>query len=186
MPIPAGGAVVAFIMTMTGDAEEMVCTLGISHDDPIDDDDAELLLGSWQSNILPLQHEDMHLVRCEIHDDDGLVHSAVPASPTAGSIGGAGFPPNTALLVQKRTPTGGRHGRGRMYVPGASSAEVSTAGFLNLPFVSDCNDALESFRSEISAGTLAPVLISSAGVLGSVITSFTMSEKVATQRRRLR
>lgn len=186
MPIPVGLAVASFIMTMTGDSEEMVCTLGIDPDGAINDGRALEALEAWQNNILPIQHEEMHLVRVELVDGNAVHAQATPAAPTAGSVSGTGIPPNTALLVRKRTLGAGAGSAGRMYVPGASTSEVSTAGFLNLTFQGDVTAAFATFLADMQLASLQPVVIASDGSGWNEITSFLCQDRVATQRRRLR
>lgn len=114
---------------------------------------------------------------------------------TATNAGDApSFPmwPNTAVLVKKATASGGRRNRGRMYVPGlAIRSLVTPAGIIDSAFLADFQTNLDSFLSDINAGTgFNPtnlgVLHSEPPSAPAVITTLTADNKVATQRRRLR
>lgn len=115
--------------------------------------------------------------------------SALVASGIGGT--GAGDPdsPNVSVLLHKVTGSGGRTGRGRMYIPGVPTAQVSPAGILNTTYVDGVTAAWNAFRVAMDGIGHEPVLLHAPGspVTDPIgITSFECDQRVATQRRRLR
>lgn len=105
-------------------------------------------------------------------------------------------PPNVALLVRKQTNTGGRRGRGRMYVPWClPKGDVNDVGVIDVGAVatraSDAVGWLGNLESGGSGTFETPMVIlhdsSGAGPepAPSVVTQLFVDNKVATQRRRL-
>jgi hypothetical protein len=105
----------------------------------------------------------------------------------AGTGSDNDIPVNCACLVKKNTASGGRANRGRMFVPPVYSG-----------FTTDTNGALIGIDGTITAasvGSVAALLVTnewvpclhhSDGSPGTVITSYTGVDTLATQRRRLR
>lgn len=110
-------------------------------------------------------------------------------SPVTGAAGTNALTVNTAVLVRKLTASGGRRGRGRMYLPGAPESVFSTAGNMTTGTQATHQTALDN---------LMTTLIALAGVDGlclfhdtapftpTPITSLEVQLKAATQRRRMR
>lgn len=106
-----------------------------------------------------------------------------------GGDGGAAAAPNGAYLVHKVTALGGRAGRGRMYLPGPSEADVGGDGSIDATFLSALQTDLDAWHTDLVALDLEPVLLHDAGspiTLPTAITSFQADSTLATQRRRLR
>lgn len=106
-----------------------------------------------------------------------------------GTGSGAAVSPNTAILIGKQTGFGGRTGRGRCYQPGIREALVDDSGLIDSGSTSSLQTAWDDFRTDLIAAALIPTLLHGPDSPISVpmpITSFVVSNKVATQRRRLR
>jgi len=102
---------------------------------------------------------------------------------------GVGMAPNTAILVQKVTDAGGRAGRGRLYWPAAVETDINSAGTYAATPLGVLQTAFNTFRTQLIASDLSPILLhgeNSPLESPTLITSFTVSSTVATQRRRLR
>ena len=115
--------------------------------------------------------------------------SAEVVAGLGGGISGECSAPNTAFLIRKLTSTGGRTGRGRMYIPGVAESQVTLGGNLVSPYAADVGATWEAFRTDMSSAGAVPVLLHGPGSPVStplIITSFLCDAKVATQRRRLR
>lgn len=98
-------------------------------------------------------------------------------------------PPNTCTLITKNTAFGGRAGRGRMYLPTCGEGDISADGLLGSSFVTGRQTDIDNFGAGLALALLTPVVLHGAGspiTTPSPITSFTVQNKVATQRRRLR
>jgi hypothetical protein len=116
-----------------------------------------------------------------------------PSGEVAGSYPGTGGGVQTssavAILVRKVTSIGGRPGRGRFFLPGVQESEVDAAGILTTGFVDGLQDEMDNFYAELVSSAMPPVLLhSETSPLSTptVITSFQVDARVATQRRRQR
>jgi hypothetical protein len=105
--------------------------------------------------------------------------------------------PNTAVLVQKRTGTGGRTGRGRIFLPWMlNEGEVNEIGQINAAYVAGIQADLNA-TSLITAGNQVianrvydlpwdnPNRQLTAINIGPVVTSMPVQVMAATQRRRM-
>lgn len=115
--------------------------------------------------------------------------SAEWPSGMAGSLPGDPAPPNTTYLVRKNTASGGRAGRGRMYLPGCTDPDVLQGGTLDPARRGGLQTAMNDFFDQLNTDSLGPVLLhgeTSPLTTPTPIDSFTVDSVVATQRRRLR
>lgn len=96
---------------------------------------------------------------------------------------------NTAILVRKNTPLGGRKNRGRMFVPpfNVGQQQVDQSGTLEPTLVTNLQTAWSGFRSVVQTATIEPTLFHShPDDAPTHITSFAVQGLAATQRRRMR
>lgn len=126
---------------------------------------------------------------------DVVVGTSDPSAPihftqglTGSGGGGAPSGPNCAWLVRKNTLLGGRRGRGRTYFPGVTEGSVGDGGLVNEGDGS-LRTGLEGFWNGIT--TSAPgftdlVLLHEDASTPTVVQSWIMDTRIATQRRRLR
>lgn len=112
-----------------------------------------------------------------------------------GLSGGAGdaVPPNTAHLVDKRTSFGGRHYRGRSFIPGMLDVQVDSAGLIPSASVTALNTRWTFVRTQMEVGGSFLALLHSydpdlgeSPLAPTAITSLAVPARVATQRNRLR
>lgn len=108
-------------------------------------------------------------------------------STVAGTGSDNDVPVNCAVLMTKSTATGGRHGRGRSYWPPFFAAMTTdsdgslggvTGAFLDAVFA--------QVLTELTFPGVQLVLHHADGSAGTLITSVSFSESLATQRRRMR
>lgn len=107
----------------------------------------------------------------------------------AGQDGGSALPPNVSVLVLKQTGFGGRANRGRMFLPGFREDSVDASGIIDPTKLGNLQDALDDFFGSLTSLNLEPSLLhseSSPVATPTEVLSFVASNKVATQRRRLR
>ena len=204
--IPAGYGQFTEVLTLDGDAEPMVITIGVGPN--ITDDAAALdwvaaLHGQFGSNVMPETPNDYHAIRGELRyhvagdaDDDPL-RVAVNSTVYNGTHTSEPAPQNCAYLVHKRTAVGGRQGRGRLYMPGVLEAQVSPAGVISTGQISAITNAFNGWRADVEANPLTSPEsgfyllhnLANGELLADLptrITSFDCDSLMATQRRRLR
>lgn len=144
-------------------------------------------LAEFVGEIMPVLTDDVTLVSvlCKLGpNEDGP--SAEVASGAAGGISGNTTSPNVAILVHKLTAHGGRHGRGRMYLPGLGEGTVDNGGNIASGSVSDYNAALLGFLGGLDDDDVSAVLLHSDATTPYPIIGLTADGRAATQRRRLR
>lgn len=106
-----------------------------------------------------------------------------------GTASGSTPPPNCSLLVAKRTNTGGRSGRGRLYQPicNISETNITSQGDLLGATYAGFVGLYDAFYDAIIAAGRAPCLLHSNPLATpSPIVAFEVQQRIATQRRRLR
>jgi len=113
----------------------------------------------------------------------------VTGTLTGGSAG-AGSPANTAYLLSLEALGTRKQRNGRMYLVGVPEAATDEAGVVDDDFLDGLQDRADDFFADSAASgdaTLA-VLSKSTGddYEGRTVTGITVSNRVATQRRRLR
>lgn len=108
---------------------------------------------------------------------------------TTGTLAVTGIQPGTALLVDKNTAAGGRSGRGRVFMPGVTEADVDASGNVGAAYRSAAQAQWFEFGTGMTAAGIPLVVLHSAGApitTPTPITSFSVQARVATQRKRLR
>ena len=112
---------------------------------------------------------------------------ATVAASIPGTVGAQTPAPQNAILVQKLTAVGGRRGRGRLFWPGVTEAQLNPDGTLTAAAVTNLQNSFNSFLSGMTAlGNFPRLLHTVEGVAPNSITSFSVQSLTATQRRRLR
>lgn len=116
-----------------------------------------------------------------------------PSGEWSGSIGGDVAPPtaapNLAILVTKNTNFGGRTGRGRFYIPAQPESQINGAGAVDTGYQATIQSAVDAFLGLTITDGMVPVLLHGEDSPISApmpITSFSVSSRAATQRRRMR
>lgn len=115
--------------------------------------------------------------------------SAENTSALAGSAAGSQAPPNVAVLVTKNTAFGGRAGKGRMYLPPLNETSLTADGLIDSSLRAAIQVDVDVFFNAIEARGWLPVVLHGANSplsTPSVIQSYAVDGRVATQRRRLR
>lgn len=117
-------------------------------------------------------------------NDTGEFHEGTMT--IVGGNSNPGMPPNVAYLIKKSTLTGGKRGRGRMYLPGVPEAAVDVAGTVAGATVSAINTDLGALLADLISVDCPMTLLHSDSGLPSTVSALTIDGKVATQRRRVR
>lgn len=117
-------------------------------------------------------------------NDDGPF--TVFTQDRSGGQSAAGASPQVAYLIEKRTASGGRRNRGRMYLPGVPEANVNEAGVIETSSLAALNTQADAFLARIQEHVLQMVILHTGPSAPTVVTELSADPVVATQRRRLR
>lgn len=200
--IPVGFGQAVYSLTLAGDSEPMVTTLGhdlsaagSNYEDAAND--LHTLFGIY---IMGRTITDYTLESVTLYVGQDGGPPAIYESTEAPIVGGAtqqALPQNCAWLIRKRTGAAGRRGRGRMYIPGPHELQVSNTGVLSTLYRGDLQTEVNGWHAELltgltgGVGPLPPVVLHRSEGIGTEppptpVTAFEVDEKIATQRRRLR
>lgn len=192
MIIPTGFAQINFFFVGDNAPTGAQITLGVDHSatsaTPITA--AEDIGTAFVDNIIPglSQQITLEKVAAKFGPND-LGPFAEFAFAEPGLDSGDSEGPAVSMLVQKRTLTGGRAGRGRMFVPGIQEDHFDASGQMDGADVTAYNTAWSDFRNALLALDFVPVVLhgdDSPLTTPTVITAFQVSATAATQRRRQR
>lgn len=118
---------------------------------------------------------------------------AVAPINIAGGAATDAYSPNAALLVTKRTASGGKRGKGRMFLPPLGENVVAVGGIIDATTVTTIQGRLNDFMAAQAADDLPLYLIhrhdpalGQSPVVPTQITQLVLDNKLASQRRRLR
>lgn len=159
---------------------------GVSFQDQVD-----LIADAFADEIIDQLYNGTTLTSTRLKVGPNATGPQVFSSVTRTGAGGANCsPPNVAFLVSKQTDTGGRTGRGRMYLPGVPESSVTSGGTVESTPLSNlqiaCDDFLTLLQGFNSPMMLLHQLGGSSDDTPHEVTSLTVRARVATQRRRLR
>lgn len=111
----------------------------------------------------------------------------------AGAGGGDPYSPNVALLASKTTLLGGRHGRGRMYIPGLTESDVVAGGNLASGVQADRQGRWTQFATGLVTDQIPMYLLhrydpdlGQSPMAPTFVESVLIAGQVASQRHRLR
>lgn len=187
--IPVGFAEVCARMSLAGDAEEMCCIFGIDNEAPFaqtNADEVSVITGTFLRDVIGNDYTFNGCTFTVGNDGGNIVWESV-AGQGAGTTGAAQVPQNTATLFRKTSTTGGRKGRGRMYVPGVNELVVGSNGMLTTTYVAAANADAATFIISLAISNNPMVILHEDPLdAPSVVTNLICQPKVATQRRRLR
>ena len=210
-PIPAGEYRAKLRFRLTGDAEEMICTLGLRNNEPGERDLNEVaraVYDAWtgamplgdQLNAYAFVGVDIQAGMATGADEQGTYNEIYQGGSSAAPL-----PQNCALLVKKKTAQAGRRNSGRMFVPPLALAEsgVAANGVIDSGQLTDYQGKYNQFYDNLRDSTalpgapetsFMPVIHHSAPVgeqpplvlVSTDVTAFVVDQVIATQRRRLR
>lgn len=107
----------------------------------------------------------------------------------AGTAATNPLPQNCSTLIRKGVVGGGRRNQGRMYVPGLGEDKVASNGAITAAERALLQTSIDAMLTDLEAVSFVQrcvVFHNSAPFAPSGITSFTVQQFIATQRRRLR
>jgi hypothetical protein len=191
--IPPGYAQVIHRHLLAGDAEEMLCTYGVSLGGPGSVTIANDIKAAWNTNIMGVMFNGFQQLGVTLRVGQDGADPIVFQSSTAADAGLSGSSPqsqNNATLVKKVSALGGRRNRGRMYVPGiVGEADVTPAGVITPATVTSRQNSFNVFLTALNAiaGVGNMVILHGEGPFAPAdVVSLIVDGRVATQRQRLR
>lgn len=93
--------------------------------------------------------------------------------------------PQVAAVLSLKAATGGRRGRGRIYLPGVPDSSVSEGGVIDAGLVSDTLDDYVTFGAACASVGWIPAVYSRTDGVVRAATVISMNEYCDTQRRRM-
>jgi len=134
--VPTGAAVV-YCVRNTG-ILDLAGVAAVAHD-------------RFNDEITPWLCEDVTMgeTLCKQGPDDTGPSVLVSAPTATGTEPDPSSPPGTAALVTKGTASGGRRGRGRMYLPGLADAVVEDGGTLQTAFLGNLQGGVQAWHDEL-------------------------------------
>lgn len=197
--IPLGFASAALIFTGPFGTEPFVTTVGMdvtgSPAFSTYKDTANAVFNSYQAEVMPYTSNELTLERVDVSypAGTGTVSVSSDLAPASGGYSGLQASINNAILVNKITDEPGRRGKGRMFIPGLLGAsDTGIDGTLSQAGRDQYQTYITNFVEEVkqdpgSGVAEFVVLHSSPGPIApAVITSFVVSPKIGSIRRRLR
>jgi len=188
--IPPGFAQAAFRISLSGDPEEMITTVGvdIAGTGQVEAD----AMRTWFIATFPVGDLSNQFtfrgVTLRVGQDGAPpVVIEAPANHVGTAVSAGALPNNCAYLVRKNTNRGGRQGRGRMYWPTfiGSEEEIDQRGMLSALAIDDLGDRFTSLASQVDLVLLhddqSPGPNTPDAIVGLVL-----DNQIATQRRRMR
>lgn len=112
---------------------------------------------------------------------------AVLDADTGGPVGSdasAPLTPGCALVVSLRAASGGRSGRGRIYLPGVPDSSVDTAGTVSSGLITDLITDFTTMAVAAAGAGFIPAVYSRTDGIVRAVSSFGVSPVIDTQRRR--
>lgn len=187
--IPEGYAQVVARISQSGVSREMAVVFGVESVGAFTQGDIDGISAAASDFIRGITTNTTTYIGVKVTEEQGsgpiLWESVVDAG--LGANTGATAPPNTAWLIRKRTGSGGRRGRGRMFVPGIRETDVDQAGVITAAQVTGAQALATAFGNALTTNATPMVLLhSEAPFTPELVTALTVDSRVATQRRRLR
>lgn len=175
---------------VTGPSNPMACVIGYenaSAQSPLTN--AGIIRDEFVSNVLADTNtsNNVALLRVNVIQNPGG-QTASSASNAVGANSDSTCPPQVAYLIRKSSATGGRTGRGRLYMPGVLFASITEGGSVQSGAITSLSDSFNEWNANLTSNSIPMVILHALGsVLPPVeVTGLQCDAIVATQRRRLR
>jgi hypothetical protein len=198
--VPAGHAEAVFHLRLSGDAEDMLTTIGVRMDagQAVTLGLATAMADLYGASLLGVSGAGYSLVEVELKEGpDGNGPQGTWAGLKTSANASQPVPSNTAVLLSKITGFGGRRNRGRMYIPGPAEILSDGRGQLSDADVTAMQSEATGFYNGLVAmgGVDVPVIFHSTpdklgvpqpAIAPTPITAIAVEKLLATQRRRMR
>lgn len=187
--IPVGYSQVNLLFTGVGAGRGAQVTFGVKNSAPATPATvgAAVNAAMSSSSVMTSVSSSLTYIGCIVKNgpnSTGALGGASASIPGGGNVNAV--PPNVCYLFQKNTAAGGRRNRGHMYWPGPPENAIDSGGNLDPTIIGPTLTNFEAFRSALATAGYDMVLLHGDGGSPTTVTSFGLTSKVATQRRRLR
>lgn len=191
MPIiPSGFGQATIPFTLAGYARPAVITYGFQDVLGVDDPStlADIHQARFETNLAAVIDSTVTIGPTHVQVNPGA--GVLSGDGTTTEVGGSPDerpPPNVALLVRKGSLTPGRRGRGRLYLPWAvTETAVNEQGSIDGGTVDDFQEAFNAWLAGLTTDDVPMVILHTTAGSPATVTSLSVQNRVATQRRRLR
>jgi hypothetical protein len=182
-PIPSGNAEVQVVFDLPGQAiDDAVIVYGIATPAP-GLGDANGIFIVWRDRVMPILSAEGFLQRVTVTDDTGNTYDSVEP-PEQGGDGRGTNPPQVAVLVKKLAALGGRHNRGRMYVPLSYNGSFNSDGSMDSGALADYQAAFNDLYDDHASNGWDIEILHADATTPTAVTALQVSSLIATQRRR--
>lgn len=192
--IPLNEAQVTLVFTVAGNVRPMVMTFGVRPDvqGATASQIASGVRALYVSSTLgsPGAFSSSYTwteTRVQKMTSTGIAFAGI-TQPVVGTATANTVPVNGAVLIRKETQDGGRKNRGRMFWPpmAFNEAIVSPAGVIAAAELAAEQTKWNTFVSSLSSGDYPMVVQHSDGSPSTLVSGVSLSNLLATQRRRMR
>lgn len=196
MAIPLGEFLIAHRWKLDVDPEPMISTYGIRNPGAPGDvegtlnDVAAAFDSSYYGDAASYREDWTYLgFLASLMTAEGVLTFEKPANRPSTASDDRSCPTNCALLIQKKTPFGGRRNRGRMFLPAGYLPElfIGAAGNIDGASLIDFQNGADEWLAALSlAGLEMTIHHATAPFASTEVTSLVVSDTIATQRQRMR
>jgi|KBSMisStaDraftv2_1062788.scaffolds.fasta_scaffold395624_2 hypothetical protein len=180
----------AFFHSVAGSLQIAVVTLGVQYAGSDFANESNGLASAWGEKIMGQMVQEWKYEKMTMRTQVGVIKERVTGFP--GTKTSTPSSPNNATLVRKLTSIPGRHGKGRMYLPGISAIDITSGGKMNSAYTAGVVVALQNFQAECTALHFNLMLLHNPPKSGgpapfpSPITGWLVDGLIGQQQRRLR
>ena len=190
MALASATGIAAWILQAAGKPSPWVVTMPFESDTVAHAQSfVDAMSTTWNTNIKAGSSSSITLVRTQATYNDGThEYNLLHAANIAGTGGTGLVTPNVAMLVKRNTGFAGRKNAGRMYWPWTlAEGNVDQLGVIDATTTAAWQTAFNAVFTALTAiSNTTPAILHADGSLPTAVTSFTVENQVATQRRRLR
>lgn len=168
----------------TGSLRPAIVTFGVLYTGSNFVADIGSLGNAWAPTVMGSMADVWKYTNFEARNALGSVF--IQPHSTPGGTAHTPTTPQVTFLVKKETGLGGRRNHGRMYIPGVSEQDVDAVGVVAATKVTELVNGFQAWVTNVVASHFTLQLLHNGAFVPTPVTSLTIQQLAATQRRRLR